>query len=103
MDKEISELFIENHGHEHGFRWYGHQTDVFLISAALSYATDEPVYLFSQDIPLLRTYARAAPRIIQKPKRTVIVDERMGKPLHTDKWLSHRRNLLHLVNHSNPV
>lgn len=78
----------------HGGHVRKSETDVFLVSMAISYALDEAVYLFSQDVPLLAAYAHTASRIRPRPRKTIIIDENLGRALHTDKWLS-RKDIRH--------
>ncbi len=81
--------FLKHGGHERKA-----ETDVFLVSMAISYALDEAVYLFSQDIPLLAAYAYTASRIRPRLKKTIIIDENLGDAIHTEKWLR-RKDLRH--------
>ncbi len=85
---KINRVFKRNRGKTNEMN-----TDCKLIATALIYAEDLPVYMFSNDKPILRTFTYCAVKMQLNIKGTFILDEKGGKIISTPQyWLEHPRN-----------
>ena len=64
------------------------EADCVLISAALTFARDNDIYMFSHDKPLRRTFAIRVDNNNDKLKKTFIVKEEDGMVVTTKGYLN---------------
>jgi len=77
---------------KHKFYEFGGETgeteaDCVLISAALAFARENQIYMFSHDKPLIRTFADRASNTRETIKKTYIIREEEGRVVTTKGYL----------------